>query len=32
MKRNDIKMTPFLENFLSFDLGHMNEDRFKNKI
>ena len=32
MKRNDIKMTPFLENFLSFDLGHMNEDKFQNKI
>ena len=32
MKRTDIKMTPFLESFLSFDLGHMNEEKFKNKI
>lgn len=32
MKRTDIKMTPFLENFLNFDLGHMNEERFINKI
>lgn len=32
MKRNDIKMTPLLESFLSFDLGHMNEDKFTNKI
>lgn len=32
MKRTDIEMTPFLKNFLAFDLGHMNEDRFNNKI
>ena len=32
MKRTDIKMTPFLESFLSFDLGHMNENKFTNKI
>ncbi|MGN1344209.1 MAG: alpha/beta hydrolase fold domain-containing protein [Traorella sp.] len=32
MKRNDIKMTPKLIDFLSFDLGHMNEENFKDKM
>lgn len=32
MKRTDIEMTPYLENFLNFDLGHMNIDRYPNRI
>lgn len=28
MKRTDIVMTPYLENFLKFDLGHMNTDLY----
>ena len=30
--RKDIKMTPKLESFLNFDLGHMCEENFNNKI
>jgi len=32
MKRKDIVMTDELKDFLSFDLGHMNEERFTNKV
>ncbi len=32
MKRTDIVMTPYLENFLNFDLGHMNIDRYPNRV
>lgn len=32
MMRKDIKMTPKLESFLNFDLGHMCEENFNNKI
>ena len=32
MKRTDIVMTEELKNFLAFDLGHMNEEAFTNKI
>lgn len=31
MKRNDIVLTDELKSFLSFDLGHLNEDRFTRK-
>ena len=32
MKRTDIVMTPYLENFLKFDLGHMNTDFYPGRI
>ena len=32
MKRTDIVMTPYLENFLKFDLGHMNTDLYPGRI
>lgn len=32
MKRTDIVMTPYLENFLKFDLGHMNIDLYPGRI
>ena len=32
MKRIDIVMTPYLENFLKFDLGHMNTDFYPGRI
>ena len=32
MKRTDIAMTPYLENFLKFDLGHMNTDLYPGRI
>ena len=32
MKRTDIVMTPYLENFLKFDLGHMNTDLYSGRI
>ena len=32
MKRTDIVMTPYLENFLKFDLGHMNTDLYPDRI
>lgn len=32
MKRTDIVMTPYLENFLKFDLGHMNTDLYPSRI
>lgn len=32
MRRTDIEMTDNLRNFLSFDLGHMDESKFTNKI
>lgn len=32
MKRTDIVMTPYLENFLKFDLGHMNTDFYLGRI
>lgn len=32
MKRTDIVMTPYLENFLKFDLGHMNTDLYHGRI
>lgn len=32
MKRTDIVMTPYLENFLKFDLGHMNIDFYPGRI
>lgn len=32
MKRTDIIMTDSLKQFLSFDLGQMNEDKFTNKL
>lgn len=31
MKRTDIELTPYLEGFLNFDLGHMNIDRYPNR-
>ena len=32
MKRTDIVMTPYLENFLKFDLGHMNTDLYPGRV
>lgn len=32
MKRTDIVMTPYLENFLKFDLGHMNTDFYPGRV
>lgn len=32
MKRTDIVMTPYLENFLKFDLGHMNTDLYLGRV
>ena len=32
MKRTDIVLNEFLENFLKFDLGHMDMDKYDNKI
>lgn len=32
MKRTDIVMTPYLENFLKFDLGQMNTDLYPGRI
>ncbi len=32
MKRTDIEMTDYLKGFMTFDLGHMNMDNFKNKV
>ena len=32
MKRKDIIMTEELKDFLSFDLGHMDESKFENKV
>lgn len=32
MKRTDIIMTPYLENFLKFDLGHMNTDLYPGRV
>lgn len=32
MKRIDIVMTPYLENFLKFDLGHMNTDFYPGRV
>lgn len=32
MKRNDIVMTPELQGFLEFDLGHMQEQKFTKKV
>ncbi len=32
MKRTDIKMTESLKSFLSFELGHMNEELYRNRI
>lgn len=32
MNRTDIVMTPYLENFLKFDLGHMNTDLYPGRI
>lgn len=32
MKRTDIVITPYLENFLKFDLGHMNTDLYPGRV
>ena len=32
MRRTDIEMTERLKSFLDFDLGHMDESKFNNKV